>query len=335
MRVTKFLLSIMAVMLCITGAFAATTDYKLVTPDEDLSLGYAKDQYYKLGELKVTSADGATEAFDTHTQVVVTVYREAAFTNQSVDSSPTLAYDLVISPDMKAITSGDTFNFLPASIDAGQGLEIGTRVMGDFLVVADGFYLDTLTFKASLDKAAAAFVPPVAKQTDYEFGTYNGSPIKWRVLTVDETNSRALLVTEDIVTLMPYKSDGSSNKWSTSDVKPFLNGTDKFLKEFTEEEKARMLKVSITDGDNSDSSGIINTSGSDTVFLLSATDANKSEYFSGDDSRKLASSNSWWLRSPGFGGYSAAIVDDVGYVLDYGINVDFNIGVRPAFWMKL
>ncbi len=51
MRVTKILLSILAVVLCVSGVFAATTTYELVTPDENLSLGYSQDDYYKLGDL--------------------------------------------------------------------------------------------------------------------------------------------------------------------------------------------------------------------------------------------------------------------------------------------
>ena len=65
----------------------------------------------------------------------------------------TLSYDLVISPDMTAITSGDSFDFSAASIDTQQGLEIGMKVTQNFLTAADGFYLDTLTFKASLESS--------------------------------------------------------------------------------------------------------------------------------------------------------------------------------------
>jgi len=332
---SKFLSFLLAfalvIVLCPTGmASAATTEYQLETPDENLSLGYSQNSYYKLGELKVT----ASEAFDTGYKVVVTVNRESAFKNQSADNSA-LAYDLVISPDMTTISSGGSFDFSAASIDAKQGLEIGTKVTADFLAAADGFYLDSLTFKASLDA-----VLPV-KGTPFKFGKYNGADLVWRVLTVDTANKRALLVTENAVKSMVYQSAGNSNNWSTSGVKTFLNGTgdDQFLKEFTEAEKVKMLKVSIGDGDNTDSSAIINhPSGSDTVFLLSIVDANNTNYFADQASRvcKLGSSNShWWLRSPGDIDNCAAIVDDVGDVDVYGNNVDSAHGVRPAFWLNL
>ncbi len=199
------------------------------------------------------------------------------------------------------------------------------------MTAADGFYMDSLTFKASLDNAA---VLPV-KGTPFTFGTYEGSALVWRVLTVDDTNKRALLVTENAVTSMAYHN--SSNNWSTSNVRTWLNGT--FLNEFTDAEKAKMLKVSITDGNNTDSTTIINSSGSDTVFLLSVTDANNTSYFADQASRvcKLGESNTnWWLRSPGNAGANyAAFVLDVGSVGAIGISVYLVGGVRPAFWMNL
>ena len=301
-------------------ASAATTSYELVTPDDNLSLGYTQGDYYKLGELKVTS----TESFDTSKKVVVTVNRASAFTNQSADNS-VLAYDLVISPDNTTIASGDSFNFSAASIDAKQGLEIGTVVSGDFLTAADGFYMDELTFKASL-KA------DILVGSKYKFGTYTSTDISWRVLSVDETNNRALLVTENLVTSMAYHS--GSNNCSTSDVRTWLNGT--FLSGFTSDEQAKMLKVSISDGDNSNSVNIINTSGSDTVFLLSATDA--TSYFANNASRvcQFGGSNTvWWLRSPGAGVSCAAFVSSGGSVGVFGDRVFYARGVRPAFWLNL
>ena len=334
MQLSKFFPLTFLLLLCLIGtALASTTTYELVTPGDNLSLGYSQNNYYKLGDLKIT----ATESFDTGYKVVVTVSRDSAFKNKSADNSA-LAYDLVISSDsgLTVINNGDSFDFSAASIDAKQGLEIGTKVTADFLTAADGFYMDSLTFKASLDNAAPA--GPVVGST-MTFGTYNSAAISWRVLAVDETNKRALLVTEDAVTSMAYHD--SSNNWSTSNVKTFLNGTgdDQFLKEFTVAEKAKMLKVSITDGDNSDSSTIINSQGSDTVFLLSATDANNTSYFADSAARvcKLGSSNCyWWLRSPGDGGRFAVIVWDDGSVDDYGgFIVDDDNGVRPAFWLNL
>ena len=325
MGVTKILFSILAVVLCVSGAFAATTTYELVTPDENLSLGYSQNNYYKLGDLKVT----ATESFDTSYKVVVTVSRDSAFTNQSADKS-TLAYDLVISPDMTTIKNGDSFDFSAASIDAKQGLEIGTKVTADFLTAADGFYMDSLTFKASLDNAAPA--GPVVGST-MTFGTYNSAAIKWRVLTVDETNNRALLITEQAIVKSKYHD--SSNAWGGSTVRGWLR--DSFLTNtnFTADEQAKILSVTI---DTSTRDITAWGSGDDKMFLLSIAEANK--YFTSNDDRKCTllsdnSASSWWLRSPGNDASYAAIVTVVGAVNALGSFVSDARGVRPAFWLNL
>ena len=207
MQFPKFLPLALLLVLCLIGtALASTTAYQLVTPDENLSLEYNPNNYYKLGDLKVT----AGESFDTGYKVVVTINRESAFANQSADNS-TLAYDLVISPDNTTIASGDSFDFLAASIDAQEGLEIGMRVTEDFLTAADGFYMDSLTFKASLDNAA---VLPTVGST-MTFGTYNSAAISWRVLSIDVDNNRALLIMKQALPKKAYNDTRTSATWET------------------------------------------------------------------------------------------------------------------------
>ena len=82
----------------------------------------------------------------------------------------------------------------------------------------------------------------------------------------------------------------------------------------------------------------------DKIFLLSITEAKK--YFSSDDDRKALNSTrytgtylSWWLRSPGdtytdYDIYNAAYVKTDGSVSDYGYDVNYGSGVRPALWVK-
>ena len=323
MRVIKLLLSILAVVLCVTGAFAATTTYELVTPDENLSLGYSQGDYYKLGDLKVT----ATESFDTSYKVVVTVNREKAFTNQSADNS-TLAYDLVISPDMTTITSGDSFDFSAASIDAGQGFEIGTKVTGDFLAAADGFYLDALTFKASLDNAGST----LSVGDTMTFGTFNSTAITWRVLSIDVTNNRALLITQQALEKRAYHSSYSSITWEGCSLRSYLNGD--FLNNFTSAEQAKIVQVTNTNPDNPTYSTSGGSDTSDKMFLLSINEANT--YFSSNDDRKctLLSDNTdslWWLRSPGNDDSYAAVVSDAGSVVDIGLSVDSTSVFAPPF----
>ena len=196
-KILSFMLTLALVigLLCLSGtASASTTSYQLVTPNENLSLGY-DGGYYRIGDLKVTAAD----SFDTNYKVVVTINRASAFTNQSVDTRPTMSYDLVISPDLTTITSGDSFDFTAASIDAQEGLEIGTVVTADFLTAADGFYMDSLTFRASLalaDSASVAFTVKRAvgsSSSSIEDGNYTvATGTTWQQF-IDSGNAPACL----------------------------------------------------------------------------------------------------------------------------------------------
>ena len=291
--------------------------------------GYSKDNYYKLGDLKVT----ASENFDTNKSVVVTMSRASAFTNQSADNSA-LAYELVISPDMKTIASGDSFDFSAASIDAKQGLEIGTKVTADFLTAADGFYMDSLTFKASLDNAAPA--GPVVGST-MTFGTYNSADITWRVLSVDATNKRALLITVQALEKRNYHNSYSSITWKNCSLRSYLNNSF-ITNNFTSDEQNRIVQVTNTNPNNPTYSTAGGKNTEDKMFLLSIAEANS--YFSSDDDRKctLLSDNSnsvWWLRSPGCDDKDVTSVSDVGNVYVYGYTVNLVRGVRPAFWLNL
>ena len=87
----------------------------------------------------------------------------------------------------------------------------------------------------------------------------------------------------------------------------------------------------------------------DKVFLLSITEANK--YFGSDDARQCAGTAYcyaqgaykndkngncwWWLRSPGFHSFCAAIVGNDGDIDNGpGVNIDIS-AVRPALWINL
>ncbi len=321
MQFPKFVPLAFLLVLCLIGtALASTTEYELVTPDENLSLEYNPNNYYKLGDLKVT----AGESFDTGYKVVVTINRESAFANQSADNS-SLAYDLVISPDNMTIASGDSFDFLAASIDAQEGLEIGMRVTEDFLTAADGFYMDSLMFKASLDNAA---VLPTVGST-MTFGTYNSAAISWRVLSVDVDNNRALLITEQALLTKAYNDTDTSITWEGCTLRAWLNN-EFITSNFTTDEQDKIVEVTNTNPNNGSVSGGNDTS--DKMFLLSIDEANS--YFIDGDDRKctLLSNNSnisWWLRSPGRDDRCAAIVYVDGSVSADG-SIAFPGGVRTT-----
>ena len=175
--------------------------------------------------------------------------------------------------------------------------------------------------------------PEVGKSTDKPwtgsyvyFGTYNGSPIKYRVLDSDTTtfskdnNTKTMLLDCDSL-LFKSKFDDSSNIWSTSYLKRYLNSekgegydysSEGFLTTaFTSSEQnaiASSTKISVDSSDGNE--GICRwchwtTLNDDKIFLLDVKEACNTSYgyskVDGAINRKKTGNNndttSWWLRS--------------------------------------
>ena len=175
--------------------------------------------------------------------------------------------------------------------------------------------------------------PAVGKSTDKPwtgsyvyFGTYNGSPIKYRVLDSDTTtfskdnNTKTMLLDCDSL-LFESKFDDSSNIWSTSYLKRYLNSekgegydysSEGFLTTaFTSSEQsaiASSTKISVDSSDGNE--GICRwcqwtTLNDDKIFLLDVKEACNTSYgyskVDGAINRKKTGNNndttSWWLRS--------------------------------------
>jgi hypothetical protein len=166
--------------------------------------------------------------------------------------------------------------------------------------------------------------------------------LNWLVIAVQD--GRALLLSESILEILPYHSDGGDITWEHSSLREFLNGSF-YDTTFTEQEKARIHEIVNANPDN-----FYNTLGgndtSDRIFLLSIDEVN--EYMGEDahtavrDARDVGSM--WWLRSPGLMSYAAAIVCEKGDVSIAGRDVSIagcdvfqslNGGVRPALWLNL
>lgn len=175
--------------------------------------------------------------------------------------------------------------------------------------------------------------PAVGKSTDKPwkgsyvyFGTYNGSPIKYRVLDSDTTifskdnNTKTMLLDCDSL-LFESKFDDSSNIWSTSYLKRYLNSekgegydysSEGFLTTaFTSSEQsaiASSTKISVDSSDGNEEIGRYfkwSTLNDDKIFLLDAKEACNTSYgyskVGGAINRKKTGNNndttSWWLRS--------------------------------------
>ena len=171
-------------------------------------------------------------------------------------------------------------------------------------------------------------VPPsftIASDTYVKFSV-SGTDITWKVIEA-AGDTITLFPTDVIGSGLPFYSPW--NKWSESDVRAFLNPTGNYAANtfgFAIAEGGLMKQTSITE------SGDVQVS--DTMFLLSTSEARTSNYFANNTDR-AKSSTRWWLRSPGYFDYNAALIVNDGSVDDDGLSVDYNYGVRPAFKLNL
>ncbi len=182
------------------------------------------------------------------------------------------------------------------------------------------------------------------------YGTYNGTPTKYRVLANGTTDFGGTTMLLDCDMLL-YTSwfDGQNpltNVWSDSLVRSGLNGSAFFDKDgnLTEAEKGAILETSITE------SGKTST---DKVFLLSVADVDGG-YYAGSDkpdapSARIKSTgvktDVWWLRSASSYTYSngdpcAVVVNENGYVVTPGSNASYTVEtsgiyVSPAININL
>lgn len=182
------------------------------------------------------------------------------------------------------------------------------------------------------------------------YGTWNGSPIKWRVLD-DQTNtgstglfllSDVLLGSGDFGGVYFDNSSPYSNVWQGSDAQTWCENF--YSSNFSTGEQSAVLSTTKDDeaftSSTSDApfAASVNILNGDKVFFLSAEEAEKSEYGFDSNTTRVAnygdSAGVWWLRSP-----YANDTDDAGVVPDFGIvnndYVFYDWAARPAFNLDL
>ena len=193
-----------------------------------------------------------------------------------------------------------------------------------------------------------------------EFGRYpqgekgEAEPLRWRVLSVDEREKKALLITEKLIDCRRYHDRLKKITWEDCDLRKWLN-RDFTNSAFSEEERNNII---LTENLNPDNPGYGTDGGNptkDSVFLLSIEEAKK--LFHSDKDRKAEAApyavsryrqtdyykqygesamGWWWLRSPGHNSRVAACVRPGGGVTDVGYFVYNVLGaVRPALWLNL
>ena len=199
------------------------------------------------------------------------------------------------------------------------------------------------------------------------YGTWNSSPIKWRVLDTktnmeNATDDGLFLLSDVLLENVPFQEDyhkangswykglGSNsgdyaNAWQGSDAQKWCGKfyTDNLTSQeqgavlpTTKSDKYLQVSKNWSDSDNFDASeNILNK---DKVFFLSAEEANNSTYGFTDDDARIAKygddAYGWWLRSPSY-----HFTINAGYVKLFG-NVDNNnvphpYAARPAFNLDL
>ena len=204
-----------------------------------------------------------------------------------------------------------------------------------------------------VDSGTAANIDGYDSTDGYDYiyyGTWNGSPIKWRVLD-DQTNtggaglfllSDALLGSGTWGGVYFDNTSPYSNTWQGSDAQTWCQ--DFYSDNFSAGEQGAVIATTKSDEafisstysyQFAASENILN---GDKVFFLSAQEAETNEYGFTNDAARVAdyggSAGVWWLRSP-FVNYSnrAGVVNNNGYVGYYLVTHAW--AARPAFNLDL
>lgn len=192
-----------------------------------------------------------------------------------------------------------------------------------------------------------------------EFGSYpqnssgtDDTTIEWKVLARDGQD--ALLISRYALDCMPYNDEAAGIIWKTCSLRNWLN-EDFYNRAFDENEKKRIIPMTILADNNLMNSSYQDTKTEDHVFILSISDVER--YLRSDVDRICAPTDYamargaktsdafyadgrnacwWWLRSPGMSTTYAAYVSTNGSLYKDGSVVNYATrGVRPCIWVTL
>ena len=185
-----------------------------------------------------------------------------------------------------------------------------------------------------------------------EFGNYpqdkdgTEKPIEWIVMKKE--GNQVLLLSKYVLDAKPYNEEFEDVTWETSDIRQWLNN-EFYTTAFNKTEKAKIQTSLIKNEDNSEYGTSGGNDTEDKVFLLSEKEA---ETLFSDEEERIAKATEyaeksgvyvnkekvawWWLRSPGYHGHHAAVVNKYGWVDRDGSCVSiYSGGVRPALHLTL
>ena len=206
--------------------------------------------------------------------------------------------------------------------------------------------------------------------TSYHY--FKFEPIKWRVLSINDDASKALVLADQILDNQPfnyssstssYKSNHKPNDWGYSTLRSFMSGLDKSQNVMKVDYAASgisMVDMAFTDEEKSYIIPTNNKSSKpkyvDSLFCLSYSDVQNDNYGFGADptvkfENRIAAATDyskamglfncgvggyWWSRSGGTQDKLARNVDYQGDVHRGGNKVSTNdMGIRPAMYVNL
>ena len=185
---------------------------------------------------------------------------------------------------------------------------------------------------------------------ELKFGTYNGDPIEWQVIEVNE-EGEALIISKYALDMREYSKEHTPVTWAESDTRGWLNG-EFYDTSFTDKEKKEIVVSHLTTAANRDFDTEGGEDTDDKIFLLSAEESEK--YFPTNEERLCYPTEHciksgvwvsdyagfegtccWWLRTTGKTRYLTAFVYVAGNVFFEGARIfSHYLGIRPAMRIK-
>ena len=218
----------------------------------------------------------------------------------------------------KAIAVGDTV----ATFTANGSKTLTFSAADKSAATVAGTHTETLTFGIAVENAAAANPYAANALGDVvTFGSYD-----WYIIGKSD-NGVTLLMKENLTT-KGYNDSYASVTWETCSLRTYLNGEFYNGSGFSDDDRAKIVKTSITNPNNPNYGTNGGNATEDYIYLLSIDEANALS----DTIR--ANGSGWWLRSPGSDSHFAAFVNGGGDVLTNGGNLSLNRGVRPVLNLK-
>ena len=238
-----------------------------------------------------------------------------------------------IMPDINNEKSNER-NFYFFSPRRLKDLSISSEIEKNKILLNFNDKCDVVLQSSYITKEDSCILKPFVKNEIYAIGHWNNKPLEWLILDVQK--NKALLITKDCLMTAPYNEEIKKITWADCTLRnKNLPEIEKHIFNDSERNKILLHKNKSIDNKRYGTPGGADTD--DRLFLLNTEET--IQYFPYDKARITYLNEKpvwWWLRSPGYSSYGAAIVDDDGSVLGNGYLVDdFSGGVRPVFWLNL